>query len=73
MKQATFRLDHPVPAGALVLDQYGHVVGSVVGIAKVVEGMAINWDVTAEVEAGTDTSSLQVLPRYGMTGSINNA
>lgn len=73
VKQTTLRLDHPVPAGAMVMDQYGHVVGSVVGLAKVVEGTTISWEVTAEVEAGTDTNSLQVLPRSGITGSINNA
>lgn len=74
VKTATIRLDQYVPAGSMVLDQYGSVVGSVVSIVKVTEGQDPPvWEVTTEVAFGTDTTSLQVMPRAGIVGSVNNA
>lgn len=66
--RTTIWMDEWVPNGGMVMDCYGHVVGDVVKTVKVEDG----WDVTIEVDDGTDIDRLQVLPRSGIVGSVNN-
>ena len=60
-------VSYEAPAGSIVLDKMGRVIGQVVGSEQVGD----KWRIQVDVDIGTDLEQIQVMATYGITGSIN--
>jgi hypothetical protein len=64
----TVRYD--APAGAIIMDLYGRIIGQVVG-SRLVRREPFELEIEIDIDQDADTDSMQVLASSAITGSIN--
>jgi hypothetical protein len=63
-------LTYTAPAGSMILDLNGRLVGQVVGTQQI-QREPPTWRVEVDLERGIDSDTIQILPPAGHTRSVN--